>query len=74
MASTNSPSVRWVVGDTQGLDENNEVVDVPSGHVYQATNTTVPTAARSGAVVHITSDDDVYYWNGDEWVGPYTSA
>ncbi len=30
-ASTNSPSVRWVPGDTEGLNENNEVVPVPEG-------------------------------------------
>lgn len=30
-ASTNSPSVRWVPGDTEGLNENNEVVSVPKG-------------------------------------------
>lgn len=73
MSSTNTPSVRWVVGDTEGLNENNETVPVPTPF-YQATNTTVPTAAPAGANIHITSDDDLYFWNGEEWVGPYSTS
>jgi hypothetical protein len=74
MASTNTPSVRWVVGETTGLDENNETAPLPTPF-FQATNTTVPTAAPAGgANVHITSDDDVYLWNGTEWVGPYVTT
>lgn len=75
MASTNSNSVRWVVGESTGLDGNNATASVPEAAafgVFQATNTTVPTAAPdNGVLVHITSDDEVYFWNSTDWVGPY---
>lgn len=74
MPSTNTPSVRWNVGDTEGLNENNETVPAPTPFVH-STVTTVPTAAPSGGGnIHITSDDDVYLWNGEEWVGPYSTS
>lgn len=75
MSSTNTPSTRWVVGETSGLNAEGETVGLPSA-VFHATATTVPTAADDGggSNVFITSDDDLYYWDGDAWVGPYSTS
>lgn len=74
MASTQTDSVIWVVGETVGVDgETGGTAAVPQGPVFFATNTTVPTAAPFGHTEHVTSGGDRYLWDGDSWVGPYTT-
>lgn len=77
MASTNSDSLIWVVGEATGRNGLGGTALAPSeayGGVFFATNTTVPTAAPFGYNAHVTSDGDRYEWNGDEWVGPYVTT
>ena len=75
MASTNTPSVAWVIGETTGRDGlGGTTTNLPQGPIFHATNTTVPTDEPFGYNVHIDSDGGLYLWDADEWVGPYALA
>ncbi len=76
MASTNSDSVIWVVGEADGVTGEGVATDAPAaafGGVFYATATTVPTAEPFGYTEHVTSAGDRYGWDGTQWVGPYTT-
>lgn len=73
MSSTNTPSVRWVVGETTGQNDSGTAA-LPTPF-FQSTATTAPTAFDDGggANIFLASNDDLYLWNGTAWVGPYTT-
>jgi hypothetical protein len=77
MASTNSDSISWVVGETTGQDSNGGTASVPvAASFVVSTATAAPTAAPNGLPLFVTSDDKLYLWDasGAAWIGPYAKA
>lgn len=74
MTGTNTDSVIWVAGETTGHNQNGGTAAIPTPF-YQSTATTAPTAFGDGhgSNIFIASNDNLYFWNGTEWLGPYTT-
>jgi len=74
MVGTNTDSVIWVAGEDTGRDASGATAAVPTPF-FQSTATTAPTAVgdAGGSNIFIASNDDLYFWNGTAWVGPYTT-
>lgn len=70
---TTDTSVIWAPGDTSGHFVSGATAAIPESKFVVQTATAAPTAAPSGNRVVLVSDD-LYYWDGDEWFGPYVLA
>ena len=72
MASTNTPSVQWNVGDSAGRDIYGDAAAIPAPFVV-STATDAPTEAPEGFPLYL-AVDDAYLWDGSAWQGPYSVA
>ena len=74
MASTNTPSVQWNVGDSVGRTESGGTVALPvSNRIVISTATAAPTAAPDGAPFYL-AVDQFYAYDGSAWQGPYKTS
>lgn len=74
MATDNTDtSVIWGPGDAVGHNPGGATVSIPESKFVVQTATAAPTAAPAGNRAVLFSDD-LYYWDGDEWFGPYVLA
>jgi hypothetical protein len=73
----NTPSVRWEVGGTSGIDAYGNTASLPAAPTYVGSGTDTPTASPPAAgspLFIMTPTEELFVWGGTAWVGPYGLA
>ncbi len=74
MATDNTDtSVIWAPGDATGHNPGGATADIPDSKFVVPTFTATGSTPPTGNLVKFVNDD-IYYFDADEWVGPYVLA